>query len=177
MTNEEFMKWMDTLAADSNMTTKDWMKKFGLYDLMVTPFNMFDQLNGFVELGRALQGGTEEQTETTEEQPKDVLTTTQGIYSDTSNILKIISDFNKANPNLFVGTEGSKVSTTTDVKGNAGKIADTINNSPVFNINVTGNADKSIVSTMRKELTNAFNEYTDALTVALSGAQQRQLST
>jgi hypothetical protein len=106
-----------------------------------------------------------------------VLTTTQGIYSDTSNILKIISDFNKANPNLFVGTEGSKISTTTDVKSNAGKIADTINNSPVFNINVTGNADKSIVATMRKELTNAFNEYTDALTVALSGAQQRQLST
>ena len=177
MTNEEFMKWMDTLAADSNMTTEDWMKKFGLYDLMVTPFNMFDQLNGFVELGRALQGGTEEQTETTEEQPKDVLTTTQGIYSDTSNILKIISDFNKANPNLFVGTEGSKVSTTTDVKGNAGKIADTINNSPVFNINVTGNADKSIVSTMRKELTNAFNEYTDMLTGALGIAHQRQLTT
>ena len=24
-TNEEFMKWMDTLAADSNMTTEDWM--------------------------------------------------------------------------------------------------------------------------------------------------------
>ena len=197
MTYEELEQWAEKLAKSENMTSEQWAKKYGLADLFGIDataggknteqlFGGEDQWkrkeNTPEKLGQLLTEAADDITNAADEiaEEENMQSVTDGVTAtatNTSEILKIIQSFNAANPHLFTGTQGSKVSTTESVKQDATQIIENVSNTATFNINVEGNADTKTLTAMRTELGKAFNEYTEALTGALSIAHQRQLTT